>query len=265
MFARSDTSPFVMAAPTGARKGKDDHPNLPVSIEEIRDETAACAAAGADAVHLHIRDAAGGHSLDVGLYREAMREIDRVVPGFPIQVTTESAGIFDVDAQYVCLQGLRPPAASISVREIARRPGLAPKVYGLCDAEGISVQHILYDQDDFQHLLAWQREGIVRDGQNDVIFVLGRYAPPRAAQTDDLESWKPLLTEVRGNFMVCAFGAGEHAVLCAAAALGADLRIGFENNSQARDGSPAESTAANVAQLKSALDAPALATGGIPQ
>lgn len=255
MFARNDTAPIVMVAPSGARKSKADHPTLPITIQEIRDETIACAAAGADALHLHVRDATGRHSLDPGLYREAISEIHRALPGFPIQITTEAAGLFDVDVQLHCLKTLRPRAASISIQEIARSPDLAPQVYGLCQDAGISVQHILYNHDDWHHFLAWRNDGVIRDGQDDVIFVLGSYTPPKAAAPSDVQTLAPRLPKVPGRAMVCAFGPVEHDVLCAAAALGADLRVGFENNLRDADGQLAASNAANVARLKAAITA----------
>ena len=69
--------PFVMVAPTGARRGKADHPALPVTLPEILNAAVACHAAGADGFHLHIRDDAGVHSLDAGRYRETLEALAR--------------------------------------------------------------------------------------------------------------------------------------------------------------------------------------------
>ncbi|MEP1199519.1 3-keto-5-aminohexanoate cleavage protein [Tateyamaria sp.] len=245
--------PLIMVAPTGARKGKGDHPRLPLSIQEIRDETVACASAGADALHLHVRDQSGRHSLDPGRYKEAIAEVHDALPDFPIQITTESAGVFDVEQQLACLRDLRPKAASISIREVARDAALAARIYGTCSDNGTSVQHILYDLDDWTQLLAWQEKGVVKADQADVIFVLGRYAPPKAAKPSDLDSLTHLFPHLPGRVMICAFGPSEHDVLCAASAYGADLRVGFENNIYTEDGERAESNATNVAALKAAL------------
>ena len=54
--------PYMMLAPNGARRGRADHPNLPVSIGETVAATQAAVLAGADGLHLHVRDAAGEHS-----------------------------------------------------------------------------------------------------------------------------------------------------------------------------------------------------------
>lgn len=248
--------PLIMLAPNGARRSKDNHPNLPISLDEILLETQACAAAGAQALHLHIRDDAGRHTLDPGRYRETLSGIERVLPGFPVQVTTESAGLFEVSDQLACLNALEPKAASISVREIARDLTLAPKIYDQCAGAGTHVQHILYDLRDWNLFKAWQQDGTIHPSQNDVLLVIGTYAPPRNATPDNLDALAPIFDQAQGRIMVCAFGPFEHQVLCGAAAMGADLRIGFENNIHEHQGALASSNAAQVARLVAALSAP---------
>lgn len=245
--------PFVLVAPTGSRNSGADHPNLPVTIPEIARTAAACRRAGADGLHLHVRDALGTHSLDPGLYREALSELDRTEPGLPVQVTTEAAGLFDVAAQLGCLKALRPQWASVAVREIARAPDLAPQVYGLCADAGTRVQHIVYDRDDVALLRRWQARGVVAHGQTDMLFVLGSYDPPRVGTPGDLDRFAPTRRGA-GDWMICAFGPGEHCCLRAAARMGGDLRVGFENSRQSPDGTPWPDNAASVAALVAALD-----------
>ena len=64
--------PKIMVAPNGARKTKEDHPNLPITISEIVKEAVNCFHKGANAIHAHVRDKKGDHCLDVGLYRELL-------------------------------------------------------------------------------------------------------------------------------------------------------------------------------------------------
>ena len=86
--------PYLMVAPTGARLSKSDHPGLPISPEEIAQTAKASALAGAHALHLHVRDAEGRHSLDAGRYREAMAAVAEAVPGMAIQVTANRTTFF---------------------------------------------------------------------------------------------------------------------------------------------------------------------------
>lgn len=248
----STKHPFVMVAPNGARRGKADHPALPVTMEDILSTASACFAAGADGLHLHVRDDEGLHSLDAGRYRETLDELVQIVPGMRLQITTESGGRFDVAQQLQCLREVKPSWASVSVREIARSPELADTVYGTMAENGTEVQHILYDPKDAEQLRQWQAEGIVRAHQTSVIFVLGKYTPPVAAVPSDLNA------HLEGHdatvpWMVCAFGAHEHDCLLEAARRGGDLRVGFENNLEDNSNGMFDDNAQSVTQLLNSL------------
>lgn len=245
--------PQIMVAPNGARRGKADHPALPISIDEIVQTASSCNAVGADALHLHVRDDDGGHSLDAGRYLETLSELRIHLPQMKVQVTTEAAGIFDVPAQIACLTRVRPEWASISVREVARAPELAPRVYALCKDQGTKVQHILYDADDIALLRSWRESGIVRQEPASVIFVLGRYTHGQVSAPEDLTPFRAAMPDVR-DWMVCAFGAAEHTCLAAAAQQGGSVRVGFENSLTAVDGIPHHDNAASVAALVSHLE-----------
>ena len=253
----ASTRPRLMVAPNGARRTKADHPALPMHPGEIAAEAAACQKAGAHALHLHVRDAKGRHSLDAGRYREAIAAVQEAAPGLDIQITTEAVGIYSVDAQLETLQSVRPKEASVSVREIARAPDLAPRLYAFCAEAGIVVQHILYSREDLALLLDWRAKGIVPKGPPSVLLVLGRYTPPAEADAQTLAAFVAALPGDIGPWMVCAFGKSEQARLVEAARMGGDLRLGFENNIARPDGTPAASTAANLQALVARLKAEA--------
>ena len=242
--------PYVLVAPTGARRGPDDHGALPVTTEQIVATAQACHKAGANGIHLHIRDAEGRHSLDAGQYRETTAELRRVVPQLDIQITTEAAGLFNVASQVECLEGVQPDWASISVREIARDPDLVSRVYALCADQGTRVQHILYDAEDAALLTQWQSEGVVRPDQTDRLLVLGRYATDQQSVPADLD----VFPASPAAWMICAFGAQEHACLAEAAVRGGDVRVGFENSLTGPDGVPRADNAASVAAVVELLE-----------
>lgn len=246
--------PFIMVAPTGARRGTADHPALPLTPEQIATDAAACQVAGADAIHLHVRDGQGRHTLDAGLYREALNEVALRAPGLLVQVSTEAGGRFDVAAQLDCVTRLRPEWASVSVREMARAPDLAERLYGFADEIGCRVQHILYDAEDVALLIQWQAAGIVRGGLTEVIHVIGGYGSDAPSDPAEVSDRLALICTDRRQ-MVCAFGPQEHACLLVAAKAGADLRVGFENSLTAPDGRPWSSNAASVAALVTQLEA----------
>jgi len=235
--------PMVIAAPNGARRGKAEHANLPVSIAEIAAEAALCQHAGAAVLHLHVRDTNGLHSLDAGLYRAATEAIDEAAPGMLVQITTEAAGVFGLEAQIACVEAVRPKAVSVAWREFAPEENAdARRFYDWAAGEGIHVQHILYSPEDIARFRAYGLE------DQSVLLVLGKYAGVEA-RADELPAYLKALGEVH-DWCVCAFGKAEHAVVSAAIAAGGHARVGFENNLWRQDGSLAAGTHELVAQIK---------------
>lgn len=248
-------APHITVAPNGARLQKSDHAGIPISKQEMAETAHDCFVAGANAIHLHVRDKDGVHSLDPEIYRETIAHVKQTTPGIKIQITTESAGRFSVADQLHLLETLRSAAASISVREIARAPELISRVYSTAARHETQVQHILYGLSCVELLTQWLDSGLVPYKMRDAIFVLGQYAPARAGKPSELAA---LLTAAKAldlHSAVCAFGPGEQAWLIEAAKFGCDLRIGFENNTRAPDGSSWDSNAQAVASLKAALTA----------
>ncbi|GLO69080.1 3-keto-5-aminohexanoate cleavage protein [Phaeobacter inhibens] len=241
------TTYHLMVAPNGARRRQADHAGLPLRTAEIAATAATCQRAGADALHLHVRDRDGGHSLDAGRYRAAMAAVAEAAPGMAIQITTESAGVFDVADQLACLEALRPAAASVSIREMARDWRLASRAYAVCAEAGTEVQHILYGADCIAELRRAYARGDVPVQMRSAIFVLGQYAPPRLAHPAELRPFLAATADLDLDWGLCAFGQEEHACLLAGLEAGGRLRIGFENNTQAADGSEYPDNAASVA------------------
>lgn len=247
---KNGSRPYILVAPNGARRGHADHAALPISLDDIVKTAQGCSEVGANGLHLHIRDAQGQHSLDAGQYVETIAAVKSAVSALDVQITTEAAGIFDVDAQFQCLRGVRPDWASISVREIARQPDMADRVYGLCAEQGTRVQHILYDASDAALLDDWQTAGIVRSGQVDRLLVLGRYTANQQSAPQDID----LFPQPEAPWMVCAFGPQEHLCLTEAALRGGDVRVGFENSLTDPDDQHWDDNAASVAALVSLLE-----------
>lgn len=243
-------SPVILTvAPNGARKGKRDHPALPLTPDEIASCAAACADAGATMIHLHVRDRAGQHTLDADTYRAALdavaREVgDRII----VQVTSEAVGLYEPDQQMAMVRALHPEAVSLAVREFvpdAAHERQAADFFAWLHREAILPQYILYSDADlarFDDLIA--RE-VIPPGPHFVLFVLGRYTAGQRSHPLDLV---PFVSANRAEhpWAVCAFGARETACAVAAAALGGHVRVGFENNMTLPDGTLATDNAALV-------------------
>jgi 3-keto-5-aminohexanoate cleavage enzyme len=250
----------IMLAPNGGRKSKADHPRLPITADETASETAACLPHGVQALHLHVRDDKGRHTLDPAAYLSAIETARKKIGQEPIiQITTESVGLYTPAQQRATIRAVRPQAASVAVTELAPSDGLdeAAGIYAWARQSGVAIQHILYSLAEFAYLLDLIGRGIVPGQRHSLIFVLGRYA---ADQQSDLAELEPLVDlmraaggERRFDWFVCAFGRTETAALVAAAALGGHCRIGFENSLVHADGTRAESNAERVAALNVSL------------
>ncbi|WP_448206956.1 3-keto-5-aminohexanoate cleavage protein [Azospirillum sp. sgz302134] len=249
-------TPLVIAvAPNGARRGKADHPAIPLTAEEIAREAARCRDAGAGMLHLHVRDGAGRHTLDPDAYRAAIAAVRREAgANLLIQATSEAVGVYTAEQQMAAMRALRPEAFSAAVRELvpdSASEAAAARFYAEQAAAGTLVQHILYDTADVARFAELVARGVIPDVGCSVLFVLGRYAPGQRSAPPDL---LPFLAAWSGRFawMVCAFGALEGACAITSAGLGGHVRVGFENNLWLADGSVAPDNAALVAQVATA-------------
>jgi uncharacterized protein (DUF849 family) len=255
--SRGRPSAFIGVAPNGARRQAADHAAIPLTAQAIGRAAAVCAEAGASLFHLHVRDEAGGHSLDPDRYRAAIREIRREAGGqLVVQVTTEAAGRFSREEQMATVRSLRPEAISAALRELAPEgaEGEASDFFHDLRASNIHVQHILYSAEELTRLHELRRRGVVPAGPVSVLFVLGRYADQAAAAPADLLPFLAARSESEPvDWMACAFGPDECACATAAIALGGGARVGFENNLWLTGGASAPSNAALVEQLVASI------------
>ena len=244
---------LIMAAPNGARKTKDDHPNLPVTIDDVISEAAECHRAGAAMLHAHVRDDNARHSLDTGRYRELLSEMKSRLPDMLCQITTEQAGVFSPQEQARCLRETQADYASVAIREITgdqseKAIGFGCEVLAEARAAGTRLQYILYSLDDLALLQQLHKKEMLPDAAIDVLYVLGRYDPNQRSHLMSLILHPADRSFIR-NWMVCAFGPMEYDVMVKVAAHGSQAGIGFENNLWLKDGGLAESTAMLVSQL----------------
>ncbi len=229
-----DGKVILAVAPTGARRGKSDHPALPVTAEELAAEAPLWRDAGASVVHLHVRDRSGAHTLSPAAYGDAIEKLRHAVGNdLVIQITTEAAGRFAPHEQMETVRAIRPEAASVALRELAPgdedRARFADFVAWMTD-EGIAPQIILYDRNETDRLLQWSRDGVIDPAAISVLYVLGRYTTNQISNPVDLLGFLGVEEPPFRDWMICAFGPNELRCAALAALLGGHVRIGFENN-----------------------------------
>lgn len=248
---------ILICAPNGPRKMKADHPAVPHTPQEL----ALCAdevlAAGASILHLHIRDEAGGHSLSVARYREAIAAIrDRVGDRLVIQATTEAVGLYDRMEQMQVVMELKPEAVSLAVRELFPEGTSVEECRDFSlwmQDEGVWPQYILYDDADTARLEALCEAGAV--GVNPfVLKVVGKKGDTSHVLSDSDFDFVSRLDALGSEWAACGFGKAENHLAGPIMKYGGHLRVGFENNLHLMDGRTAKNNAALVAQNASAFE-----------
>lgn len=86
---------IITCAVTGNITTRDQHPDLPVTPEEIAEAALLAAEEGASVVHLHVRDPATGNpSMELDYYRQTVDLIRARNPALIINLTTGPGGRF---------------------------------------------------------------------------------------------------------------------------------------------------------------------------
>lgn len=251
--------PIIIVAPNGARKTKEDLPQIPLWPEELAIEAENCVNAGASLFHLHIRDENQGHTLDVDTYKRTIDAIrNRVGDKLIIQATSESCGIYEPEQQMKMVKELKPEAVSLALREFIPRPDYeveAEEFFTWVKENKIFAQYILYNPDELKYFADLADQRIIPEGDNFVLFVLGKKqrvsTEGNYAKPEDLNPWVDTLKNLNIdiNWAICAFGGNENACVQYAVENGGNARIGFENNHLFIDQTFAPSNAALVEQF----------------
>jgi uncharacterized protein (DUF849 family) len=242
----------VMVAPNGARRTKADHPDLPITPDEIAREAARCVEAGATVLHVHVRDDGGRHSLDADRYRPAIEAIrERLGERIVIQITTEAVGRYGPAEQMDVVRELHPEAVSLALAELIPDDDATGDAAAFLDwlkREHIAPQYILYSPSEVTRFHDLRRRGVIPQRRPLALFVLGRYADRTEAQPRDILPYLAV-HDADCPWSLCAFGPREGACTLTAAGLGGHVRVGFENNLWLADGRLAASNADLVEQV----------------
>ncbi|GLP73839.1 hypothetical protein TUM20983_09490 [Mycobacterium antarcticum] len=231
---------YVKACINGART-PDQHPNLPVTPEELAAAAAAAHEAGAQAVHMHPKTPDGKDSLEPDVVAAAVAAVRAAVPGLPLGVTTGFWALPDPDARRRAVEAwtVLPDFASLNWHE----PG-SPELADVLLGKGLGVEIGLFhleaaaawaDSEMAQHCmrvmieLQGHEDVDVADAMLERIAAAGSPAPVLLHGLD--ESCWPLL---------------QHAGVC-----GVQTRIGMEDTLKLPDGSV---TPDNAALVSAAMD-----------
>jgi uncharacterized protein (DUF849 family) len=130
------SSTYVKACINGART-PDQHPNLPVTPDQLAAEALAAHQAGAKAVHMHPKSADGVDSLEPAVVDAAVSAVRHAVPGLPLGETTGYWALPDEKQRYGAVEAwtVLPDFASVNWHE----PG-AEELAELLLSRGVGVE-----------------------------------------------------------------------------------------------------------------------------
>jgi uncharacterized protein (DUF849 family) len=263
---------FLTCAVTGNLTKPEQTPHLPITPEHIAGDCLGAAAAGAAAVHIHVRDPATGQpSMEVELYREVMDRIRREDRELIVNLTTGPGGRFvpsDDDPRVAApgstllpplerlrhIQLLRPDVCSLDLNTMNSGPDVVMntprnvRIMARAMREvGVKPELEIFDSGDIHLALDLIADGTL-EGPGLWTFVTGvKYGFGFSPQT--LLYARDLLPAAA---IWSAFGIGRHEFPCVAMAVlaGGHVRVGLEDNIYLDKGVLAKSNAELVSKAR---------------
>ena len=222
--------------------GKDLHPKLPVSVDELARDAAACVAAGAQAIHLHPRDADGAERLDAQVVDAVVAAV-RDACGVPVGVSTGAWIEPDPGRRLELVAGWSAPDyASVNLSE----EGAADTMRTLLDG-GVGIEAGVWSVADAERLAA---TGLGDRVTRILVEPVDASAGDAVAVVDEIHAALERLG-VTAPRLQHGDGAATWVLLRDAIRRGIDTRIGLEDTVDGPDGARAEG---NEALVRAARD-----------
>ncbi|MGH9882260.1 MAG: 3-keto-5-aminohexanoate cleavage protein [Pyrinomonadaceae bacterium] len=234
---------LIKVAINGSRT-LEENPSVPVTPQQQAVESAAAVAAGAGAIHLHVRGADGTESLSPDSVARALEAIRAACPGVPVGVSTGSWIAPNAQERLGLIQAweVLPDFASVNVHEEG-----ALRVINLLIGKGVGVEAGVWNARAAKSLVSSGLVGeclriLIEPGEEpgdagvnlaEIETALGSTSLPRLLHGLDGSAWQ---------------------MIGLAAQRGYDTRIGFEDTLTLPDGTYAESNAVLVHAAFSILE-----------
>ena len=230
---------LIKAAINGTRTPKE-HPAIPITPAQQAEEGAAAVAAGAGAIHVHVRDSKGREHLapeDVACTLEAIRA---ACPGTPVGVSTGIWIVPDISQRLSIISAweVLPDFASVNIHEAG-----ALQVVRLLLGRGIGVEAGIWTAGAAEILL---NSGLV----DECLRILIEPAEWPGNARANLAEIEATLDRVSRPRLLHGLGAAAWEFVKLAAERTYATRTGFEDTLQLPDGSLAKSNAELVAAAR---------------
>lgn len=244
---------IITAAICGAEVTKEHNPNVPYTVEEIREEARKAYEAGASIIHLHVREDDGTPTQSKERYQVCMEAIRQVCPDVIIQPSTGGAVGMTADERLQPLE-LHPEMATLDCGtlnfggdEIFVNTENMIKEFGKRMIErGIKPECEVFDKSMIDMALRLSKKGFIEEPLhfNLVMGVNGGIS----GEPRDLLYLTESLPK-NSTFTVSGIGRHQLSLNTMAILLGGHVRVGFEDNIYLRKGELAESSADFVKRI----------------
>ena len=242
---------IITVAGIGAEVTREQQPNLPVTPAEIARDAVACRDAGASIYHLHVRDAAGAPTMEVGAFDAALDAI-RDATDLIVQFTSGGA-ITDPEDARIAPLALRPDMASLTTGsvnfgdDVFLNPlPLVRRFYARMLELDIVPEFEIFEAG----MIATARrlyEDLTAEHHQHYDFVLG--VPGALPADEDVIDFLRGRIPPAATWSATGIGRAHLAVSEAALARGGHVRTGFEDVRYYEPGRVAESNAQLVARV----------------
>lgn len=230
---------IITVAMTGALVTKEQHPDLPVSPDEIAENAKACVEEGAAICHIHGKDSQGGNTSDVEVFKEIKQKVREKTDAI-IQFSTGGGPNLTQEQRIECLDAL-PEMASLNMGSLMRLSGQY-KGTAFCNLPdeietyltkmrklNIKPEMEVYNLAMFQEVNEIIKKGLV-EPPYCINLVLGmRYQGALAATPKILTTMIDFVPD-DAIFNCAAVGAGQLPITTLNMMMGGAVRVGLEDN-----------------------------------
>ena len=253
---------IVTVAPTSNFHGKEANPSLPITPQEIAEETYRCYNAGASIVHLHARDKNEVQTNDLNVFKEINASIREkcdiilqnstapaMIPGSTVD---DGLSVLDAGAEMCSLDC----GIGVVTYKGQERPLMWTREWLVNAARAMQERGIKPELEIFNHS---QLEDVINilmptgvlDDPPSFNFVMGMQKANQSAIEYSMENLTHLVRKLPQNALFGAMGVGpsQHAATISSLLLGGNVRVGFEDNIYIRKGELATSNAQLVERI----------------
>ena len=234
------TYPFQLHAALNGTRTRAEHRAIPMTAAEQAEEARASVAAGATAIHVHVRDVHGNETLAADSVAATLTSIRNACPDIPVGVSTGAWIIPDLHRRLEAIASweVLPDFASVNLHEAG-----APQVMQLLLDRGVGVEAGIWN--------APAARALIDSGLADhCARILLEPAEASCNARANLLQMETVLIGEKPPRLLHGMGRCAWPLVELAARCWYDTRIGFEDTLRLPDGSMAENNAALIAAAR---------------